>query len=352
MSCIGKKEHNFSPVNYSLEQWRLKMDEWNEKAFRGNQIYEYLHRSYGLGINEWNRLPKSLRDKLSELDIPKVVIEDKYVSDIDGTIKYLYKLYDDSYIEGVLMKYKYGYTLCVSTQVGCAMGCSFCASTKGGKQRDLEAYEILGQIYSVEIEEDISISHVVLMGMGEPLDNWDHVKRFMEILASKEGKNMSYRNMTVSTCGVVPGIEALAEWGKPVTLAISLHGTNDSERNEIMPINRKYPIDELMKTVDRYTNATGRRVSFEFTVIPGYNDSMESMDRLADLLSKKLCHVNLIPLNPIEEFNKGKQKSISIYKLADYLEKKNIQTSVRRTLGPDIDASCGQLRQRKVKGRN
>ncbi len=348
-STVNLTDPSEHMTSWSEAQWRQYMKTKGEKEYRGSQVFEYLHHEYGTPFSHMKRLPQNLRDQLAVYEIPLVKIVERYESKIDETIKYVYQCIDGSLIEGVLMKYDYGRTLCVSTQVGCAMGCAFCASTKSGRERNLLTYEMLSQVYAVENQEQITVSHVVLMGMGEPFDNWPAVKRFMELLHEPKGKHMSYRNMTISTCGIVPGIIALTQWDKPVTLAISLHAVDDQTRSQIMPINRRYPLEKILKSVDAYVAQTNRRVSFEFTVIPGVNDNMHSIDGLSRLFKHRLAHVNLIPLNPIEEYQGGKA-TLDVYEMAKRLEKAGVSVSVRRTLGPDIQASCGQLRRRNKKG--
>jgi len=295
-------------------------------------------------------LPASLRSDLEQkLPIKQCRIERKQVSESDGTVKYLFAFGDGEYAESVLMKYKYGYTICVSTQIGCKMGCTFCASTLGGYVRNLLPSEILGQIYSAQRDENIRISHIVLMGMGEPLDNFDNVMRFLELVSSEDGLNIGMRNISLSTCGIVPGIYKLLDKKLQLTLSISLHAPNNELRSRIMPINRRYALDELMKACRDYSKTTSRRISFEYAMLGGVNDSDECALQLASLLKGMLCHVNLIPVNEVAESPYKPSTPDRIKSFTDILQKKSINVTVRRKLGSDIDASCGQLRLRKIK---
>ncbi len=315
--------------------------------YRAKQIYDWLQLNGVMSYDEMTNLPKSLRMQLSELyPIKSCTVELKQVSKLDGTVKYLFKLYDGNFIESVLMKYKYGYTLCVSSQVGCKMGCIFCASTKSGCVRNLSASEILGQIHAAQKDMNVRVSHVVLMGMGEPLDNYDNVLRFLELAASETGLNLSMRNISLSTCGIVPKIYDLLEKHLQLTLSISLHASNDEIRSEIMPINNKYPIHELIEACKEYTKVTSRRISFEYAMIKDVNDSDECAYELAALLKGMLCHVNLIPANEITESKHKRSTSDRLNRFMSILNSKGINTTVRRSLGSDIDASCGQLRRK------
>jgi len=301
-------------------------------------------------------IPKSLRDILTNEDIgilhyPKIV--KKQVSSIDGTVKYLFELHDLQLIESVVMKYEHGNTICVSTQAGCRMGCKFCASTLGGKVRDLTAGEILGQIISAQRDFGERISGVVMMGIGEPLDNYDNVMRFLDIVGSPDSLNIGYRHISLSSCGLVDKINRLADEKYPITLSISLHATNDSERDKIMPINSKWNIDALLCACRDYFDKTGRRISFEYTLISGENDSPEQAKKLAELIKKyfrsRPVHVNLIPLNHVDErsFRAGSRADVKTF--CDTLNALGVNATVRRRLGPDIDASCGQLRHKANK---
>ena len=274
----------------------------NIPKFRAKQIYSWLHQKGVLSFDEMTNLSKELRNKLNErYFIPSVDIEEKYVSSIDSTIKYLFRLYDGEYVEAVIMKYKYGYTICISSQVGCKMGCKFCASTLAGFKRNLLAGEMEGQIHKAQQDLNIRISHIVLMGIGEPLDNYDNVVRFLRTVNNENGLHISLRDITLSTCGIVPKIYDLMNEGLPITLTLSLHAPNDEIRSKTMPVNDKWNIDEVLTACKAYAQKTGRRVSFEYTLISGVNDSKECAVELASKLKGFLCHVNLIPVNDVKE---------------------------------------------------
>ena len=323
-----------------------------EPKFRAKQIFTQLHR--GLTIREMTNVSKKTADKLDEVSycyFPEVAR--KLVSAIDGTVKYLFSLRDGNCIESVVMKYKHGNTICISSQVGCRMGCRFCASTIGGKVRDLTPGELLGQIIAAEKDLGERISNIVMMGIGEPLDNYDNVIKFLRLVGDPEGLNIGYRHISLSTCGIVPKIGELAKLDLPITLSISLHASDDATRSEIMPVNNAYNIDSLLSACKSYYAATGRRISFEYTLISGKNDSKEQATQLANLLNSRLrsrkdtmpIHVNLIPVNEVREngFTRSSAKAISDF--AAELERKGIRATVRRKLGSDINASCGQLRR-------
>lgn len=330
-----------------LEQYFVSI---GEAKFRAKQVFTRLHR--GEKIAEITNLSKALRQKLTEetLDtLPEV--EEKLVSKIDGTVKYLFRLYDGACIESVFMKYKHGNTLCISSQVGCRMGCKFCASTIGGKVRDLLPSELLGQIIAAEKDSGERISNIVMMGIGEPLDNYDNVIRFLMLVNHPDGLNIGYRHISLSTCGVVSGIEKLAKENLPITLSISLHAANDERRSEIMPINNKWKVADLLSACVSYYKTTGRRISFEYTLISGKNDSEADALELAQLLNSYFrpigapIHVNLIRVNEVKEtgFKKGSAESVNAF--AATLEKRGITATVRRKLGSDVNAACGQLRR-------
>ena len=330
-----------------LEQYFVSI---GEAKFRAKQVFTRLHR--GERIAEITNLSKALRQKLTEetLDtLPEV--EEKLVSKIDGTVKYLFRLYDGACIESVFMKYKHGNTLCISSQVGCRMGCKFCASTIGGKVRDLLPSELLGQIIAAEKDSGERISNIVMMGIGEPLDNYDNVIKFLKLVNHPDGLNIGYRHISLSTCGVVSGIEKLARENLPITLSISLHAANDERRSEIMPINNKWKVADLLSACVSYYKTTGRRISFEYTLISGKNDSEADALELAQLLNSYFrpigapIHVNLIRVNEVKEtgFKKGSAESVNAF--AATLEKRGITATVRRKLGSDVNAACGQLRR-------
>ena len=318
-------------------------------AFRAKQVYSWLHkgvRSY----DEMTNLPKSLRDVLSEkypIHPPKVVR--KQESAKDGTIKYLWQLQDGNCVETVLMRYRYGSTVCISTEVGCGMGCAFCASTIGGLVRRLEPYEMLDEVLFTQVDSGQTVSHVVLMGIGEPLDNFDNVMRFLELVNSPDGLNISMRHISLSTCGLVPKIDALAQRKLQLSLAISLHGPNDEIRGRLMPVNRAYPMDQLLAACRRYYAATSRRIHFEYAMIDGVNDSEDNAKELLQRLKGLPAHVNMIPLNHVEESPLKPSSRTAVAKFQKILEAGGVTATVRRTLGGDIDASCGQLRRKYTK---
>ena len=329
-----------------------------EPKYRAKQIFSQIHK--GISPDDMTNIGKTTKLKLSEVSsfyLPKIKL--KLVSKIDGTVKYLFELSDGNTVESVVMRYKHGNTICVSSQVGCRMGCAFCASTIGGKVRDLYASEILGQILSAQADLNERISNIVMMGIGEPLDNYDNVIRFLNLVGHEDGLNIGYRHISLSTCGIVNKIDMLAKESFPITLSISLHASNDETRSSIMPINKKWGIDALLDACRRYYETTKRRISFEYTLISGKNDSEESALELAELLNKKLrpkeaseafpIHVNLIPVNPVTETKFSASGRIAVQRFAAVLEKKGIRATVRRRLGSDINASCGQLRRENAK---
>ena len=321
-----------------------------EPKFRAKQTFQRLHR--GERIGDITNLSKALRERLIAETLDTLpYVEEKLVSKIDGTVKYLFRLHDGSCIESVFMKYKHGNTLCISSQVGCRMGCKFCASTIGGKARDLYPSELVGQVIAAELDSGERISNIVMMGIGEPLDNYDNVIKFLRLVNHPDGLNIGYRHISLSTCGVVSGIEKLAGENFPITLSISLHASNDEARSAIMPINNKWNIDALLTACLNYYKTTGRRISFEYTLISGKNDSVTDAVELAELLKNAFrgsgapIHVNLIRVNEVKEtgFKKGSAESVNAF--ADTLEKRGITATVRRKLGSDVNAACGQLRR-------
>lgn len=335
----------------TYDELKNSISSFGQPTFRAKQIFEWLHKYGCASFDDMTNISKELRRELAEnYYISSCEIEQKYVSEIDGTVKYLYKLTDGEYIESVIMKYKYGYTICVSSQVGCKMGCSFCASTLAGFKRNLTAGEIESQLHASQLDLNIKISHIVLMGIGEPLDNFDNVISFLHNVNDENGLNISMRNITLSTCGIVPKIYALMAKRLQITLTVSLHAPNDAIRSKTMPIDRKYPIDELLKACRAYADKTGRRVSFEYTLIKGVNDSADNAEELADRLRGTLSHVNLIPVNNVEERKNISSSKETVIKFADILKKHSINATIRRTLGADINASCGQLRHLKNRG--
>ena len=330
----------------TLPEITAALKELGQPAFRGKQVYTWLHkgvRSY----DEMTNLPKNLRDVLCEkypIYAPKVVR--KQESRRDGTIKYLWQLADGNCVETVLMRYHYGNTVCISTEVGCAMGCAFCASTIGGLVRRLEPHEMLDEVLFTQIDSGLPVSRVVLMGIGEPLDNFDNVMRFLELVNSEEGMNLSMRHISLSTCGLIPKIDELAKRKLQISLAISLHGPNDAIRDKIMPVNRAYPSEDLLNACRRYYEATSRRIHFEYAMIDGVNDRECDAKELLRRLKGLPAHFNLIPLNHVEESPLKPSSKAAVARFQKILEDGGITATVRRTLGGDIDASCGQLRRK------
>ena len=319
--------------------------------FRTAQIYEWLHKHGVSSIDGMTNLSKDLREKLSaEYFIAGCEIEDKYTSKLDETVKYLFRLYDGEYVESVVMKYKYGYTICVSSQVGCKMGCTFCASTLAGFKRNLLPSEIESQIHSAQNDLGVRISHVVLMGIGEPLDNYDNVIKFLKTVNDKRGLCISLRDITLSTCGVVPRIYDLMNEGLPITLTLSLHAPVDELRSKMMPVNDRWGVDEVVKACREYAEKTGRRVSFEYTLIKDVNDSEECAKKLSALLGGMNAHVNLIPVNEVVERGNKASDNNAVKNFQFTLQSLGINATIRRTLGKDINASCGQLRRKKNGG--
>ena len=313
--------------------------------FRAKQVYGWLNRG-ALSFDEMGNIPKNLREFLNSSSYISVAnIEKKLVSRYDKTVKYLFRLNDGEFVETVVMSYKHGYSICVSTQVGCKMGCTFCATGKSGFSRSLTASEILAQIESAGRDLGVRISNIVLMGMGEPLDNFDNVIRFLKIVSCEDGLNIGMRHITLSTCGIVPRIYDLAEYNFALTLSVSLHAPDNKTRSKTMPINNKYPIEQLIKACRDYFDKTGRRISFEYAMIDGVNDTDECARKLSNLLGNLNCHVNLIPVNTVRGSGYKKSRLDRQRAFIDILEKNSVTATVRRTLGSDIDASCGQLKR-------
>ncbi len=332
-------------LSLNLSELETEIIGMGEKKFRARQIFEWLHIKKIRTFEEMSNLSVQFRDKLdSQFCINQLFIERKLESCIDNTVKYLYRLSDGCYIETVLMEYKHGMSLCVSTQVGCKMGCRFCASTIAGFERNLKPSEILSQVYETERDSGKKVSGIVLMGIGEPLDNYANVLKFLELVSAHEGNNLSLRHITLSTCGIVPKIKELSELKLGITLSVSLHCPDNKGRSEIMPINNAYNIEELMSATKEYVEKTGRRVTYEYAVIDGVNSDKESAKKLAQLLRGINCHVNLIPVNSVKERNYKSSRG-SAMKFSEYLESMGINSTVRRTLGSDINAACGQLRR-------
>lgn len=331
----------------STEEITGILSQFGEPSFRAKQIFKWL-QSGVKSFDEMTNVPKTLLSKLSEISyIATASIKKRFVSQIDGTVKYLLELYDGELIESVLMKYEHGYSLCVSSQIGCNMGCKFCASGLFGKTRDLTPSEIISQINMAQQDNNIRISNIVMMGMGEPLDNFDNCAKFLKLVSDNDGLNIGLRHISLSTCGVVSGIDRLAELNLPITLSVSLHAPFDDIRNSLMPINRRWNISELMAACRRYQSVTTRRISFEYALISGVNDTKLCAHELASITKGIMCHINLIPANPVRENTFSKPDKNKIYEFQKYLTSFGLNATVRRTLGSDIDASCGQLRKRE-----
>lgn len=340
--------------SFTLEKLTEEMKSLGEKPFRAKQIYGWLHQKQVTSFDEMTNISKDLRKKLEEnYTLKTLKIVEKLVSKEDNTSKYLFDIGDNIVIESVLMKYSYGNAVCISSQAGCRMGCTFCASTIGGLERDLLPGEMAGQIYEIQRATGERVSNVVIMGSGEPLDNYDNVMDFLEIIHSKEGNNLSHRHITLSTCGIVDKIYKLAEEKLQITLAISLHAPNNEIRQNTMPVARKYDYDSLIKAAKYYADTTKRRVTFEYALIKGVNDGEDNARELASRLKGLMCHVNLIPVNDVKENNYVRSTEENIRSFAETLQRFGIETTVRRKLGSDINAACGQLRksykEKKVK---
>ena len=330
----------------TMPEMAAEFQKLGQPGFRAKQVFTWLHKG-ARSYDEMTNLPKALRELLSKqypICPPRVVR--KQESQRDGTIKYLWELHDGNCVETVLMRYHYGNTVCISTEVGCRMGCAFCASTLGGLVRRLEPFEMLDQVLFTQVDSGLPVSHIVLMGIGEPLDNFDNVMRFLELVNSPQGMNISMRHISLSTCGLVPKIDELAKRKLQLTLSVSLHAPNDEVRNRIMPVNRAYPSEELLEACRRYYRETSRRISFEYAMIDGVNDSEADAKELLRRLKGLPAHFNLIPLNHVEESPLKPSSKAAVAKFQKILEDGGIPATVRRTLGGDIDASCGQLRRK------
>lgn len=317
-----------------------------EKPFKGRQLFEWLHKKTVGSYGQMTNLSQKLRQQLEEkYPLARLEVVDVETSAIDGTQKYLFGLADGNVIESVLMRYHHGNSVCISSQVGCRMGCRFCASTIGGLIRNLTASEMLDQVYRIQELTGERVSNVVVMGTGEPLDNYDNLVRFVRILSDEKGQNISHRNITVSTCGIVPRIRQLADEGLGITLALSLHAPNDEKRRELMPIANRYSLEEVLPACQYYFEKTGRRITFEYSLVGGKNDGQEDARQLADLISELNCHVNLIPVNPIKERDYVQSGKKVIGNFKNKLEKYRINVTIRREMGRDINGACGQLRR-------
>ena len=325
------------------------VNDLKEPKFRAKQLYEWMHVHLALDYEEMKNIPKSLKEKLAErCDYRPLELIDLQVSKLDSTRKYLFKLFDGQMVESVWMSYKHGNSVCISSQVGCKMGCKFCASTLDGWVRNLTPAEMLGQIYAISRDTNERVSNVVVMGTGEPMDNYDNIVRFVRLLSDESGLNISQRNITVSTCGIVPKIKQLADEDLTITLAISLHAPNQQKRAELMPIANKYEIHELIDACKYYFDKTGRRITFEYSLVGGVNDTDECADELGNLIKDINCHVNLIPVNPIKERDFVSPTPKRAYAFQKKIEKYVNNVTIRREMGRDIDGACGQLRKRHI----
>ncbi|MBQ9846588.1 MAG: 23S rRNA (adenine(2503)-C(2))-methyltransferase RlmN [Clostridia bacterium] len=329
----------------TLTEIEAEMKALGQPKFRAAQIFDWLQKRCVTTFDEMTNLSKELRSLLDDgYYIANCEIEDRFDSKLDETVKYLFRLNDGECIESVLMKYEHGWSICISSQVGCRMGCKFCASTIGGFVRSLTASEMLSQIMTAQKDRGIRISNIVMMGIGEPFDNFDNVVRFLALVGDEKGLNIGMRHISLSTCGRVDGIRRFMELDSQITLSVSLHAPNDRIRNTMMPINKKWNVAELISACRDYFNRTGRRISFEYALIKGVNDSRECADELIRLLKGLVCHINLIPVNKVKENNY--EKSDRVREFCNYLNQNGMNATVRRTLGSDISASCGQLRQK------
>lgn len=329
-----------------FQEMKAEMARIGEKPFRAGQIYQWIHQKLADSPRDMTNLSKGLRDTLAEhYDCTCLSVVEVLTSQIDGTQKYLFELADQNVIESVLMRYKHGNSVCISSQVGCKMGCRFCASTIGGWTRNLTAAEMLDQIYRIQKLSGERVSNVVVMGTGEPLDNYDNILKFFQMLTDEHGLNISQRNITVSTCGIVPKMKQLAEEQLQITLALSLHASNQAKRQELMPIANRYSLDEVIDACQYYFEKTGRRITFEYSLVGGVNDKKEDADELAALIKPLNCHVNLIPVNPIKERDYVQSQKKVIDNFKNKLEKCGINVTIRREMGRDINGACGQLRR-------
>lgn len=338
-------------ASYSFEELQEEMLAIGEKGFRSRQIYSWIHEKLVDDFEEMTNLPKALRQKLeAAYEIRRVEMEKRQISKIDGTNKFLFCLKDGNMVESVLMKYKHGNSVCISSQVGCRMGCRFCASTLDGLERNLTPSEMLRQVYQIQKITGERVSNIVIMGTGEPLDNYDNFLKFIHMVSDEHGLNISQRNITASTCGIVPNIRRLAEEKLQITLALSLHGSNQEKRRSLMPVANKYELHEVLEACDYYFEKTGRRITFEYSLVHGVNDTLEDAKELMGILKDRNCHLNLIPVNPIKERNYEKPDKKSAENFKNKLEKNGINVTIRREMGSDIDGACGQLRRKTMQG--
>lgn len=333
----------------TFDELANELEQMGEKKFRATQVYDWMHVKLARDFDEMTNLSGALREKLAgEYEYTSLNAVRVQESKIDGTKKFLFELCDGNVVESVWMKYKHGNSVCISSQVGCRMGCRFCASTLDGLERNLKPSEMLDQIYAITRLTGERVSNVVVMGTGEPMDNYDNLLRFLDLLTNEKGLNISQRNITVSTCGIVPGIRKLAEEKLQITLALSLHAVNDTKRRELMPIANKYSIAELMEACAYYYEKTGRRITFEYSLVGDVNDTNEDAEGLIRLARPLNCHINLIPVNPIKERDYVQSEAGRIQAFKNKLEKNKINCTIRREMGRDIDGACGQLRRRHM----
>ena len=333
----------------TYEELAAVMERQGEKPYRAKQIYEWLHEKLAGSFDEMTNLPQTLRNSLKDnFVLTHLQKEGLQISKLDGTRKYLFLLSDGNIIESVWMKYKHGNSVCISSQVGCRMGCRFCASTLDGLERNLQPSEMLDQVYQIQRDTGQRVSNVVVMGSGEPMDNYENVIRFIRLLSDSRGLNISQRNITVSTCGIVPGIRRLAGEGLAITLALSLHAPNDQVRKTLMPIANRYSLEDVLDACHEYFIRTGRRLTFEYSLVSGVNDNLEEAAALTELIRDQHGHVNLIPVNPIKERDYVQSDRRAVEAFRKYLEDHGIAVTVRREMGRDIDGACGQLRKRFI----
>ena len=338
---------------YTYEQLQAEMAAIGEKKFRAKQLYEWLHVKLAGSFDEMTNLSRELREKLDrEYEILPVRMLERQESQMDGTNKFLFMLHDQNVVESVLMRYKHGNSVCISSQVGCRMGCRFCASTIGGLVRNLSPSEMLGQIYEIQKVTGERVSNVVIMGTGEPLDNYKNFLCFIRLLTDEHGLHISQRNVTVSTCGIVPKMLELAEENLQITLALSLHGTTQEKRKELMPVANKYELSDVLHACDEYFRKTGRRITFEYSLVHGVNDTDEDAGELIRIVKPRNCHLNLIPVNPVKERSFVRPSRKNALNFKNKLEKSGINVTIRREMGADIDGACGQLRRRYVQTNN
>lgn len=338
-------------ASYSFDELKTEMEGIGEKAFRAKQIYEWLHQKLADSFEEMTNLSKALREKLdAQYEIRRVEMERRQISKLDGTNKFLFCLKDGNMVESVLMKYKHGNSVCISSQVGCRMGCRFCASTLDGLERNLTPSEMLRQIYQIQKITGERVSNIVIMGTGEPLDNYENFVKFIHMISDEHGLHISQRNITASTCGIVPNIHRLAGENLQITLALSLHGSNQEKRRSLMPVANKYDLSEVLEACDAYFAQTGRRITFEYSLVHKVNDTPEDAAELIHILKPRNCHLNLIPVNPIKERSYEKPDKKSAENFKNKLEKSGINVTIRREMGSDIDGACGQLRRKTMQG--